>query len=906
MSETGARRPELLAPAGDWEAMRAAVANGADAVYFGLTRYSARQRAANFRREELPKVIRFLHGHNVRGYVTLNTLIFSDELAEAADLAAAIASAGADAVIVQDLGLARLIRRLAPTLPIHASTQMTLTEPRAIEFVRRLGIERVILARELSIAEIRRIAAATPMPLEVFVHGALCMSYSGQCLASETLWGRSANRGLCGQACRLPYRLVVDERERHLGDKAYLLSTKDLAAYDRVAELAGIGVAGLKIEGRLKNAQYVAITTQVYRVAIDAALAGRPLSLQPGQHADLVQSFSRGFTHGFLDGADHRDLVHGLSPKSRGVRIGKVTGKTPRGVLVAVEQAHAGERAVLKPGDGIVFDDGRPDEGEQGGRVFSVEPRAGKKGPPTLFLTFGADDVDLAAVAVGSTVWKTDDPELRRELEKTYARDMVIRRAPLKVRLSAQIGRPLRVTVEDDAGNRAEVSWGQPLERAEKRPLTEDLVREQFGRLGDTPFELAGVEIIGAGDERASSAPVMAPKSILNDLRRQAVRQLMEMREAKARHAVAEPDALDAIRREILTSCVSEEAAKEFAPSLYALVRRPEQLDAVLRWTPRDGLPRPALVYCDFADVRNCKEAVARCRAAAMPVGLATLRIAKPGEDDLLAAIAGARPDAVLVRHLAGLSLFREQAPQLPLVGDFSLNTANEISAAILAEAGLARITSGLDLNAGQLAALLARFPASRCEIIIHLHMPMMHMEHCVLAAHLALQPPVAPGAVGLSPRRVFDLTPRAGSAPQPQEDARTRRVGRPAAHGARACAGQPAAHGAQGCAEACRRHEINLRDRVGAEHPLIEDARCRGTLFSGHVQSAAPYLAEMRRWGARHFRVEFVNERATMIPRVLDLYARVLAALLEPEEAWQQLEQAYPAGVKRGTWDFQ
>jgi putative protease len=851
MSETGARRPELLAPAGDWQAMRAAVANGADAVYFGLTRYSARQRAANFRREELPEVIRFLHGHNVRGYVTLNTLIFSDELAEAADLAAAIASAGADAVIVQDLGLASLIRRLAPTLPIHASTQMTLTEPRAIEFVRRLGIERVILARELSVAEIRRLAAATPMPLEVFVHGALCMSYSGQCLASETLWGRSANRGLCGQACRLPYRLVVDGRERHLGDKAYLLSTKDLAAYDRVAELVGIGIAGFKIEGRLKNAQYVAITTQVYRAAIDAALAGRPLSLQPGQHVDLVQSFSRGFTHGFLDGADHRDLVHGLSPKSRGVCIGQVTGKTPRGVLVAVEQAHAGEHAALKPGDGIVFNEGRPDEDEQGGRVFSVEPRAGKKGPPALLLTFGADDVDLAAVAAGSTVWKTDDPELRRELEKTYARDTVIRRAPLKVRLSAQIGRPLRVTVEDDAGNRAEVSWDQPLERAEKRPLTEDLVREQFGRLGDTPFELAGVEIIGAGDERASSAPVMAPKSILNDLRRQAVRQLMEMREAKARRAIAEPEALDAIRREILTSCTSEEAAKESAPSLYALVRRPEQLDAVLRWTPRDGLPRPALVYCDFPDGSDCKEAVARCRAAAMPVGLATLRIAKPGEEDLLAAIADARPDAVLVRHLAGLSFFREQAPELPLVGDFSLNAANEISAAILAETGLARITSGLDLNAGQLAALLARFPASRCEIIIHLHMPMMHMEHCVLAAHLA------------------DL------------------------------------RGAKGCGEPCLQHRVELRDRVGAEHPLIEDARCRGTLFSGHVQSAAPYLAEMRRWGARHFRVEFVNERATMIPRVLDLYARLVAERLQPEEAWQQLEQAYPAGVKRGTWDF-
>src|SRR3954454_19961376 len=200
-----ARVPELLAPAGDWDALRAAVANGANAVYFGLGNFNARHRAENFTVEELPTIMSYLHDHNVKGFLTFNTLIFSDELPAAVDYIRAIAESGVDAVIVQDLGLAQLIHAMAPTLHIHGSTQMTLTEPRGIEFVRALGVERVVLARELSIQDIRKITAATPMPLEVFIHGALCVAYSGQCLTSESLGGLSANRGQCAQACRLPY-----------------------------------------------------------------------------------------------------------------------------------------------------------------------------------------------------------------------------------------------------------------------------------------------------------------------------------------------------------------------------------------------------------------------------------------------------------------------------------------------------------------------------------------------------------------------------------------------------------------------------------------------------------------------------------------------------------------------------
>ncbi len=363
---------ELLAPAGDWEALRAAVAGGADAVYFGLSNYNARHRATNFTSEELPEVMAFLHGRNVRGYVTCNTLVFTQELADVARLISDISSAGVDAVIVQDLGLARLIARLAPDLPVHGSTQMTLTEPEGLEFVRGLGIQRAILARELTLADINSIRARTDMPLEVFVHGALCIAYSGQCLTSEALGGRSANRGQCAQACRLPYDLIVDGQQRDLGEVAYLLSPQDLASHDLVDQLVQAGVCSLKIEGRLKSAQYVAATTQTYRAALDAALVGQPFELSRQGQLDLAQSFSRGFAPGFLAGVDHQRLVHGRFPKARGVRLGTVSGHTRRGVIVLLDADH--DASVVKLGDGLVFDEGHPEQDEQGGRLYGVRP----------------------------------------------------------------------------------------------------------------------------------------------------------------------------------------------------------------------------------------------------------------------------------------------------------------------------------------------------------------------------------------------------------------------------------------------------------------------------------------------------------------------------------------------------
>ena len=403
--------PELLAPAGDWDCVRAAVENGAEGIYFGLEKFNARMRADNFTGADLPKLMEFLHRRGVRGYVTLNTLVFENELADAEKYLRTMITAGVDAVIVQDVGICRLIRQLSPDFPIHASTQMTITSAAGVEFARELGCNLVVLARECSLKEIEKIQTAqgrarsplpavqspasdgaqgtpinreqaarpTQLPLEVFIHGALCIAYSGQCLTSEALGGRSANRGECAQACRMPYELVSDGKLVPLGDRKYLLSPQDLAGLEVLPELVRAGVASLKIEGRLKSPEYVANITRIYRKALNQFCRSRreeaQTSLTKDKHEpphvscydryDMEMAFSRGLHTGWFGGTNNQQLVHARFGKKRGVYLGEVARVLRDGVLIRLE-------GPLKPGDGVVFDAGKPEENEEGGRVYEI------------------------------------------------------------------------------------------------------------------------------------------------------------------------------------------------------------------------------------------------------------------------------------------------------------------------------------------------------------------------------------------------------------------------------------------------------------------------------------------------------------------------------------------------------
>src|SRR5688572_2085484 len=369
------QKPEIMSPAGYWPQLRAAVEAGADAVYFGLKHFSARAKVG-FGLAELPDAMRALHSRGVRGYVTFNTLIFEHELAEAAETIAAIAKAGADALIVQDYAAVLLARRIAPDIELHASTQMSITDAAGVQLARSFGIQRVTLARELSIPEIAAIARETGFDLEIFVHGALCVAYSGQCFSSEAWGGRSANRGQCAQACRLPYELLVDGRIEPLADARYLLSPGDLYALRQIPEIVAAGVAALKIEGRYKDADYVALTTSAYRRAVDEACAGSAPSITRREELQLEQVYSRGLGPFFLSGTDHQAAVRGRAPRHRGVLLGRVTAIETDAVRIEPSGAHA--IAPLKAGDGIVFDaaDWRsPEEPEEGGRIYQVGAR---------------------------------------------------------------------------------------------------------------------------------------------------------------------------------------------------------------------------------------------------------------------------------------------------------------------------------------------------------------------------------------------------------------------------------------------------------------------------------------------------------------------------------------------------
>src|SRR4051812_8803127 len=455
-------KPELLAPAGDEESLRAAVAAGADAVYFGLRGgFNARARADNFAAADLPRIFDFLHGKGVQGFVTFNTLVFDRELPVAEEALADIARAGADAIIVQDLGVARLARQVCPELPLHASTQMTVSSAEAGEIARSLGVTRVVLPRELSIAEIARFAAATDLELECFVHGALCVSWSGQCLTSEALQHRSANRGQCAQSCRLPYDLIVDGRRdlaRENEQLKYLLSPRDLAAYDLLPDLIAAGVSCFKIEGRMKGPEYVANVVDKYRRALDAAIEHCASPLTARDEEELRYSFSRSFSHGFLRGSDHQQLVHGLYPGHRGVLVGRV------------EEVHARARHVLvraepdapepKAGDRMLFDQGKPEDEEPRGGLHACDEIE----PGLLKLVFGGPDqgtLDLRLVKAGDVVWKAKDAELTRQMKRIAARE---RKVGVSLSVSGAVGVPLRVEAIDDLGRSAQARSAMPLQ----------------------------------------------------------------------------------------------------------------------------------------------------------------------------------------------------------------------------------------------------------------------------------------------------------------------------------------------------------------------------------------------------------------------------------------------------------
>jgi U32 family peptidase len=874
LATRGRRRPEVLAPAGDAASMRAAVRAGADAVYFGLQGFNARARAQNFDAAALGETMAGLHQHGVKGYVTLNTLVFDDELPALEAAIRACALAGVDAIIVQDLGVLGLARAIAPTLPVHASTQMTCTDAASVELARELGATRVILARELSLDDIVRIRAKTDVELEVFVHGALCVAYSGQCLTSEAIGGRSANRGACAQACRLPYELVVDGVLQELGDRAYLLSPQDLEASAAIPQLIALGISSVKIEGRLKGPEYVAATTKLYRRAIDAAM-GEGEGPGERERRAALQAFSRGSGPGFFEGVDHQRLVEARGCDHRGVEVGRYEG-----LARARGKAHLRvvPLATISRGDGILVEGGFGGEGEVGGRVWTLA-QGGREveqaAPGSEALVWLGPERSLEDdVPAGRRVFLTSDPASEQRVRAE------IEREPHRVRIDAAlrgaVGEPPVLEATSERGARASVVLDAPLARAERAPLAADDIREKLGKLGDSPFWL-GELVVDFPDGS------ILPLSSLNRARRALVEALIA---ASQRSHPLSPEAASGLPLSPGRAAAPPDRPPP-PPGLFVLCRTLEQAEAAIE-------AGAAGVYLDFLELTGTGAALRALRSkAALPGGreahitVTPPRIRKPGEEKIDRYLASLGPDAILVRSLGALrgdALFDEapeegseggegslgsdggtaDADRVPpaiaedparagrappaRIGDFSLNVTNRLTAAEVLSRGLSAFTPSFDLDAAQLLALMRSPFGPYAEVVVHHPMPLFHMEHCVFAALMS-------------------------------EGRDHRTCGRP-----------------------CEAHKISLRDRAGMDHPVEADVGCRNTVFHAMAQSAATLVPQLQASGVRRFRVELVRESAADVRRILGAYLALIEGRTNPLDATRALKVEGGYGVVKGS----
>lgn len=533
---------ENLAPAGNWDALRSAVAAGADAVYLGYAAYSARAGAGNFDEQQLRDAVRFAHLHHVHVHVTVNTLIKDGELAGVVDVLRLLSEIRVDAVLVQDLGVLRMARRCFPDLPIHASTQMAIHNATGVRFCRNQGMTRAVLARECSAAEIA-LAAKEGIEIEVFGHGAQCVAVSGECLFSSVVGGRSGNRGRCAQPCRLLYT--------YRGKTAAWLSPRDVCMRDDLPELNKAGVASIKLEGRLKRPEYVATIANSYRNAIDAMDNGHFRKADENEMTGLRQIFSRGgFMRGYAMGAEDAGVIDPARVSHGGVKIGRVEFAAGNMARVRLERN-------LDDGDGLQI-------------------RTAQGDAELIYAGHDTEAGQIAVVRLRSDIrTKAGDEVYRLTSEKQlqWARSLAIPAIPADMALIAYPGKPLALTMTD--GESSVTVTGDTVAPAQSRAMSEEDARRSLGKLSDTPFSLRALTVQTAG--------AFVPVSVLNQLRREACQQLAEARIAAfTRKAGREEPADDLIYPDTPD-----------APSM-AIVRTREQADAMqgaadlLVWYPED------------------------------------------------------------------------------------------------------------------------------------------------------------------------------------------------------------------------------------------------------------------------------------------------------------------------------
>lgn len=719
--------PELLAPAGSLQAVRAALANGADAVYLGVERFNARDEGAQLTLDELGEACALARAHRRRIYLTLNTLLKPGELVDALALLGEAVDRGIKAVIVQDVGAIGLIRRLYPGLEVHGSTQLTVHDVAGARFVHELGVSRIVMARENTLQDLRTIRGAVPgLRLESFVHGALCISYSGQCLMSGMISERSANRGSCAQSCRKDYVLRDDDTTEEL-DRGYLISARDLAAFSVLPDIADAGIVCLKIEGRKKKPEYVAIAVRQYREFLDRLARGDETLPSAAETEPLVQIYSRGFTPGMYRGRAGRDYVTRTQPDNRGRELGIVKAQERGEVIVEVS-------APVAPGDGVGFE---PPAGVRGASIgFTVS------GVRTLASRAGVTRQALRTnrrVRVGWRVMRTSQADLLERARASYMDASVPApgRRPMYVEVRGSAGKPLTLTARVD-GDAVEAASTIPLVPATTHALGVATLRSQLGRLGETAYELREVDTGGL------EAGLFLPVSELNRLRQGIVSALdrlrhaneggrLEARRTRIRDAVAQlqypitpadaevsPDQRPATRAELVVETYRTSDAAIAAEAGASVV----VLDPFLRH------PLPSM-----SRVRALADSLL---ARGIGFRLRTPSIVRPDDRPVLDKWLAL--DVPIQTGHAGLACELARTGR-EVTGDYAINCFNQHTAAAFFSRGLRRLTLSVELTLDELGDVVAPWSGEGFEVLLYGRPEGMTLEHCVLSAAFDREP---------------------------------------------------------------------------------------------------------------------------------------------------------------------
>lgn len=681
---------ELLAPVGSMDSLFAAVQNGANAVYLGGKLFNARQHASNFELEELEEAVSYAHLRGVKVYVTANILADNSEMEEVIDYIKFLYEINVDGVIVQDLGLASLVREFFPDIEVHGSTQMTINNLPGAQFVNDMGFKRVVLARETPIEEIKNIHKNTPIELEAFIHGALCVSYSGQCLMSSMIGGRSGNRGTCAQPCRMP-STIVDENGNAFPEweKKHILSPRDLNTLEDIEAIIDSGIVSLKIEGRMKRPEYVATVVKNYRKAIDEGIQ----SLTPKDKKDVEQIFNRGFTKGVMLGEFGENFISSDRPDNRGILVGTVARADKYKVYVLLDED-------INEGDGLEF---QIESGEYRGMRA---PFDGKKGTTMTLEKPGY-------ILKDTLVYRSSSINLLNEAKSSYAEDNI--KYPIDMEVTIKIGENPKLIVMAKGKMGTSVA-DKLVEKSERVPLTDEKIIEQLSKLGDTTYDLNNINI--NLDEGS-----FLPLSVLNLLRREAIEELDNLVGDVNRRKPIDEEEYKNKKQEYFAY---KRRSKEVENKISVKVSNKDQLDQL----DLDKLDR---VYLGFYD--NLEETLKKVKDHGKEIYIGTEKILYQKDLDLLGK--NLRPveniiDGVSAGNLGTVKYIKDNF-DFKIHGDIGLNVFNSYTLEYLKQIGLNSVALSPELTLNQIKIIENSSNVST-EAIVYGYLAVMTTKHCPMA----------------------------------------------------------------------------------------------------------------------------------------------------------------------------